>query len=285
MQIIDFDARFTEVLNDWIEKNRSRFRKPDDMEDEVPDVYLRWLNTPADWLDGATPGEYFDQFSDSAELCETLKQYIAEGVPVPDPLLDRLADLADEQVLLNLAKDKAAPCEARMAAIELLRQIESTLPMVEFIRWQVERDDEDDILDNALESLRQMGEGVRKPAKIAFTAADQEGKEALLDVLADYTGDEDVFQFALAQFLNQKDKRALYAGYLAKLDDDRALEHLLDVAEGDDVSYTDFIEIRSAIERLGSEAPVKDWSHDPTYRAFRKAQQGLRPCPLSASRG
>lgn len=277
MQIIDFDARFTEVLNDWIEKNRSRFRKPDDMEDEVPDVYLRWLNTPADWLDGATPGEYFDQFSDSAELCETLKQYIAEGVPVPDPLLDRLADLADEQVLLNLAKDKAAPCEARMAAIELLRQIESTLPMVEFIRWQVERDDEDDILDNALESLRQMGEGVRKPAKIAFTVADQEGKEALLDVLADYTGDEDVFQFALAQFLNQKDKRALYAGYLAKLDDDRALEHLLDVAEGDDVSYTDFIEIRSAIERLGSEAPVKDWSHDPTYRAFRKAQQGLRP--------
>lgn len=281
MQIIDFDARFTEVLNDWIEKNRSRFQKPDDMEDEVPDVYLRWLNTPADWLDGATPGEYFDRFSDSAELCETLKQYIAEGVPVPDPLLDRLADLADEQVLLDLAKDKAAPCEARMAAIELLRQIESTLPMVEFIRWQVERDDEDDILDNALESLRQMGEGVRKPAKIAFHAADQAGKEALLDVLADYTGDEDVFQFALAQFLNQKDKRALYAGYLAKLDDDRALEHLLDVAEGDDVSYTDFIEIRSAIERLGSEAPVKDWSHDPTYRAFRKAQQqqgfALRP--------
>ena len=39
MQIIDFDAKFTDVLNDWIEKNRSRFRKPDDMENEVPDVY------------------------------------------------------------------------------------------------------------------------------------------------------------------------------------------------------------------------------------------------------
>ena len=54
MQIIDFDAKFTEVLTDWIEKNRSRFRRPDDMENEVPDVYLRWLNTPAQWLDGAT---------------------------------------------------------------------------------------------------------------------------------------------------------------------------------------------------------------------------------------
>ena len=226
MQLIDFDAKFTDVLNDWIEKNRHRFRRPDDMENEVPDVYLRWLNTPADWLDGAAPGTYFEKFGNSAELCGMLKGYIAEEIPVPDPLLDRLEELADEQVLLDLAKDKTAPCEARMTAIELLRQIESTLPMVDFIRWQVERDDEDDILDNALESLRQMGESVRKPAKIAFTAADAEGKEALLDV-----------------------------------------------AESDDVSYSDFIEIRSAIERLGSEAPVKDWTNDPTYKAFRRLQK------------
>ena len=273
MNIIDFDARFTEVLNKWIEENRHRFRRPEDMEDEVPDVYLRWLNTPADWLEGCTPGEYFDRFSDSAQLCALLCGYIREGVPVPDPLLDQLAELGDEAALMALAKDKSAPCEARMDAIELLRQIDSTLPMVDFIRWQVERDDEEDILDNALESLRQMGEGVRGPAKVAFLAAGEEGKEALLDVLADYPGDEDVFRFALEQFKTTKDKRALYAGYLAKLDDDHALEALLDVAEGDDVTYTDFIEIRSAIERLGSEAPVRDWTHDPTYQAFKRLQR------------
>ena len=51
MNIIDFDARFTEVLNKWIEENRHRFRRPEDMEDEVPGVYLRWVNTPADWLE------------------------------------------------------------------------------------------------------------------------------------------------------------------------------------------------------------------------------------------
>lgn len=273
MQIIDFDAKFTDVLNDWIEKNRSRFRKPDDMENEVPDVYLRWLNTPAGWLGGVTPGAYFEQFDSSAELCGLLREYISQGVPVPDPLLDRLQELGDEQELLNLVRDKTAPMEARMTAIELLRSLESTLPMVDYIRWQVERNDEDELLDNALESLRQMGEAARKPAKIAFTAAGPAGKEALLDLLADYPGDEDVFQFALEQFKTTRDKRGLYAGYLAKLDDDRALEHLLDVAEGDDVTYSDFIEIRSAIERLGSEAPVRDWSHDPTYRAFRRLQK------------
>ena len=150
MQIIDFDARFTEVLNDWIEKNRSRYKRPEDMEDDVPDVYLRWLNQPAEWLDGAAPGAYFERYNSADELCALLCEYIAQGVPVPDPLLDRLEELGDEKALLALAKDKAAPCEARMAAIELLRQLESTLPMVDFIRWQVERDEEDDLLDNAL---------------------------------------------------------------------------------------------------------------------------------------
>ncbi len=272
MKIIDFDAKFTEILTDWIEKNRSRFRRPEDMEDEVPDVYLKFLNTPADWLDGKTPGEYFDQFDDSQALCDLVCDYIREGVPVPDPLLDRLEELADEPTLLKLALNKQAPCEARMTAIELLRQVDSRLPMVDFIRWQVDRDEEDDLLDNALESLRQMGPDVVRPAKVAFLAADDEGKEALVDVLADYPGDQDVFDFALNQFKTRKDKRALYAGYLAKLEDDHALEALLDVAEGDDVSYTDFIEIRSAIERLGSEAPVRDWTHDPTYRAFKRLQ-------------
>ncbi len=273
MECIDFDVHFEEYLNAWMEKNRARFKRPEDMEEEVPDVYLRFLNAPAGWLDGATPGAYFDRFDRAAELCDLLSAYVRQGVPVPDPLLDRLADLGDEQALLALVRDRQAPCAARMHGIELLRQLDSSLPMVDFIRWQVERQEDEDLLDNALESLRQMGEAVRRPAKLAFTAAGPEGKEALLDVLCDYPGDEDVFRYALEQFQVRKDKRALFAGYLAKLEDDHALEALLDAAESDDVSYIDFIEIRSAIERLGSEAPVRDFSNDPTYRAVRRLQK------------
>ena len=260
------------MLNDWVEKNQTKFANADEMEAAMPDVYLRFLNTPADWLGGKAPGNAFDDVSDAGELVALMKRYIEEEIPVPDPLLDRIAEIADDQPLMELVKDKSAPCEARMMGIELLRQMDSTAPMVDFLRWQVEREDEDDILDNALESLRQMGEQVVKPAKIAFHAADEAGKEALLDLLADYPGDQEVFDFALNQFKNTKDKRALYAGYLAKLDDDHALEALLDVAESDDVTYIDFIEIRSAIERLGSEAPVRDFSNDPTYKAVKRLQ-------------
>ena len=273
MECIDFDERFTQALNEWTEKNRSKYRNADDLEEAALDYYQTWLETPADWLDSCAPGEYFARVDDAAALTALLRDYVQKEISVPDPLLDRLAELADEAPLLALVRDEAAPCEARMYAVELLRQMDSTAPMVDYIRWQVERAADDDLLDNALESLRCMGEAVRKPAKIAFLAADESGREALLDVLADYPGDEDVLNFALSQFRNRAEKRALYAGYLGKLDDDRALEPLAEVAEAPGVTYIDFIEIRNAIERLGGEAPVRDFSGDPTYQAVKKAQK------------
>jgi len=272
MELIDFDAHFSDTLNDWIEENKTKFKRPEDMEDAAPEVYLNWLNEPAEWLGGKAPGEYYTQFDDAAALVELLVAYTHSDIAIPDPLLDRLEELADEKPILALVRDAQAPCEARMHAVELLRQLESTAPMVDYIRWQVERTMDDDLLDNALESLRCMGEGVRRPTKLAFTVADDTGKEALLDVLADFPGDDDVLNFALRQLKTQTDKRALYAGYLGKLDDDRALEPLLELAEADGLSYIDFIEIRNAIERLGGEAPLREFGDDPTYQAVQKRQ-------------
>ena len=272
MKLIDFDTHFTEYLHQWIAKNEHRFQRPEDMEDEMPEVYLQFLDTPADWLDGIAPGVYFERDTDAAALCDLLCSYVSGEVPVPDPLLLRLSALADEAALLRLVRDPSAPCAARMHGIDLLRELESTAPMVDYIRWQVERGEDAELLDNALESLRTMGESVFKPAKIAFQAAEQEGKEALLDVLCDFPMDEDVFAFTLSCFQTLPVKRGLFAGYLAKLGDDRALEALLDAAESTSIDYVDFIEIRSAIERLGSEAPIRDFSKDPSYLAMRRVQ-------------
>lgn len=273
MKLIDFDARFNDALTLWIERNARRFKRPEDMEDAAPEFYLEWLSTPADWLGGRAPGAYFDSTHDAGELTALLRAYVAGGVSVPDPLLNRLEELGEEAPLLALMRDEGAPCEARMHAVELLRQLDSRAPMVDYIRWQVERNADDDLLDNALESLRRMGEAVRRPACVAFAAADEAGREALMDVLADFPPDEETLAFALSQFKNRPEKRALYAGYLGKLGDDRALEPLMDAAESGDVSYVDFIEIRNAIERLGGEAPLRDFDDDPTYRAVKRLQK------------
>ncbi len=272
MKPIDFDAAFAQALGRWIEENRGKFRSADAMEDAAPEFYTQWLAAPADFLGGETPDGYFARYTNAGELIKLLLSYIAQGVPVPDPLLTRLCALKDENALFALAKDENAPAEARMHAMEILRELESELPMVEYIRWQVERSADEELLDSALESLCAMGAKAIGPAKIAFLAADDGGREALLDVLSQSAGDDDVLYFAIRRFKECADRRALYAGDLGKLGDDRALEPLLAAAEDKDVSYIDFIEIRNAIERLGGEAPWRDFSDDPTYIAVRRLQ-------------
>ncbi|HNW86047.1 MAG TPA: hypothetical protein PLP25_05795 [Candidatus Limiplasma sp.] len=273
MELIDFDAHFSQTLSEWIEANRARFKNAEAMEDAAPEAYQTWLETPADWLGGVAPIDYFARFDDAKMLTDWLLAYANSDTPIPDLLLDRLEELNNEAPILALLRDEAAPCEARMHAVDMLRQLDSRAPMVDYIRWQVERAQDEDLLDNALESLRSMGEEVRRPAKIAFVAADDAGKEALLDVLADFLPcDEDALAFALRQFQAVPEKRALYAGYLGKMEDDRALAPLMDMAEAEGLSYIDFIEIRNAIERLGGEAPVRDFD-DPTYHAVKRLQK------------
>ena len=274
MNCIDFDARFMACWEDWERKNRHRFKRVDDMEDEVPGVYLKFLNAPADWLGGETPAEYFEKYDDGQLLVDWMLAYIDQETPVPDLLLHRITELENAvQPLLTLLVDRSAPVEARANAIELLQEMERTEPLITYVRWQVERAEDDDLLEKALESLKEMGEPALEACRVAFRAADTVGKEALLDYLSDYPCTDEVFHFALDAFRRQPDKRALFAGYLGKLNDDRALEALLDVAESDDVSYIDFLEIRNAVERLGGEAPVRDFTGDPTYQAMRRMQE------------
>ena len=55
-EIIDFDSRFADYTARWAEAHRKEYRNYEAMENDLPKVYMTFLNTPADWLDGITPG-------------------------------------------------------------------------------------------------------------------------------------------------------------------------------------------------------------------------------------
>lgn len=74
-------------------------------------------------------------------------------------------------------------------------------------------------------------------------------------MLSNFPGNEQVFQLAMRLFRENPERRALFAGYLGKLGDERALEPLMQAAQDDRVRYLDYIELRNAIEELGGVAP------------------------------
>ncbi len=271
MPIINFDEHFADFMSEWMKKHEEQYGSFDEMEEDMPRIYMAFLNTRARWLGNVTPGAYFTQFEDPKVLVDWLAQYCDERVPVPDLLLEQITAVGRpcEKRLLELLKDEEAPEEARMIAVNQLREMESILPKMLYIQWQLNRDEKDELKDNALESLTDMGEAVVQPILQELPKANAAGEEALLEVLSHYPGNEQVFKLALRLFRERKERRALFAGYLAKLGDERALPELIAAAEEEKLPYLTFIEIRNAIESMGGTCPERSYEDDPEYEALR----------------
>lgn len=275
MPVINFDEHFAAFTSEWMKEHRQEYRTFDDMEEDVPRIYMAFLNTRASWLGSVTPGSYFTQFEDPKVLVDWMNQYCDEGVPIPEPLLEQIAFVGKpcEKRLVELLKDEEATDEAKMTAVGLLRDLDSVQPKMLYINWQLERKAEDDLKDNAVESLIGMGESVVQPILQQFGKANETGKEALLEVLSHFSGNEQILRLMLDAFQTHPEKRALFAGYLAKLGDERALPALTEAAALPNVPYLTYIEIRNAIETLGGECPEREYDDDPEYEALRGLDQ------------
>ena len=276
MRCINFDKEFERYLSAWMKEHTREYRNYDEMEAAMPDVYAAFLDTPVAWLSGARPGEYFSQFDNPRQLVNWMEDYFKQRIPVPDLLLNRISELGlkAEEALMNLLKKEKATQEIRMAVITLLREIDSLAPMEYYISLQaLRRDEEDELADNALDSLASMGERAVDAMRRALPLASPDGQEAMLSLLSDYPGDETVFQTALQLFHTRRERAAVLADCLGKLGDERALPALKALAASEETPYLDYIELRSAIEALGGDAPERDFdAQDPAYEAMRSMQ-------------
>ncbi|NLB91173.1 MAG: hypothetical protein GX786_08150, partial [Clostridiales bacterium] len=173
---------------------------------------------------------------------------------------------------VSLLEDPSATEEAKMTAIALLRDLESLQPMKIYIRWQLTRQEKDDLKDHAVESLKAMGKEALNAIESALDRANEYGQEALLDALIGRRGGNKIFDLVLQFFQEKPEKRAVFADYLGKLGDMRALPVLKEAAMDPQVTYLDYIEIRNAIESLGGDCPERDFEEDEGYEALRQLQ-------------
>lgn len=268
--LINFDEHFQQVLMQWIAAESEKGRQPEELENEIQDRYEQFLKEPADWLDGVCPNDYFAKYTDAEKLVGLMLEYCKNGVSVPDLLLLRINELkaTNQSALLNIISDNSNPEEAIMLAMDLLNQAESTAPMQMYINMQKNREAKDDIADKALECLQVMNVDVSSDLIKIFDEASDEGRDAMLDILAKPGCNESVFEHTLSRFKICTKSVAMYACYLARINDERALEPLKIRAEEPQTDYADYLEIRAAAERLGGKVIDRDYSQDPLYNAL-----------------
>jgi hypothetical protein len=272
MIIENFDERFSRYVSAWVRKNASRFRNTDEMEAAMPDVYTRWLNTPAKWLDGESPGLFFAKYDDPLFLIAWMRAYIDASVPLPDPLLERLGELgarAREALLEQLDSDNA---EMTMLALTLLEEIEGEPPIARYLDLVLRMGGEGEIAIKATEALRTAGFAALPHCLAAMETASLPVRMCLMDMLADFPGEQRILDHALA-LLREGANPALMAAYMARIGDESALDALYAIAKDPAIDYLTYIETVGAIEALGGDRPeAREFAGDPMYESLRNIE-------------
>ena len=155
--------------------------------------------------------------------------------------------------------------------VSLLREMESQAPMQRYIDFIASLEEPSDKGDLCAEALLSMGEAVVAPVLAALSGAGQAGRDIFADILSNYPGDDRIYDLLVERFAMREEKRALFASYLAKLGDDRAIPMLKEAAQSPDINYLDYVEVVNAIEELGGERPPeREFSGDPYYESLRR---------------
>ncbi|MBQ3079835.1 MAG: hypothetical protein IJC48_07560 [Clostridia bacterium] len=274
-EILDFDANFAAYSEKWMQMNQKKFKNIEQMEDAMPEVYMRWLNSPAAFLMGETPAMYFTKYNNASELVRWVIEYENADVPVPDPLLERISDLGARAVnaLMNAAGNSENTAQTRITCLNLLKETDAGEKPMEMCLDMIDRREEDDELaDVAAELLSNMGKAVVMPILERFEEVTDEAKETYLDVLCNYPGDDRIYKALIDAFITHDDKKALYASFIGKLGDDRAVDILKDALSLPEISYLDYLEIRNAVEMLGGTVEGdREFAGDPYYETLKNA--------------
>ncbi len=268
--MLDLDALFRAYL-----KERQDAGEILALDDELQDVYRRWLDTPSDALRGVKPGQLFAR-SDPDALIEAFLSYHVAGLPVPEPMLDAIGDSrACESALRDIALGcfEGASPEARLTAMELLTQSGSAYALPVLLK-ALEAPNDDDASDLATDLLAGRGSTVLEELLAALPHASPSTADRICGLLADMPPDERIFSCLLQRFAVEGADVGFIASLLRRYGDDRARPALeASLEQGRAKRYADFVALKDAVETFGGTVTAEpQFPDDPDFeRANGKA--------------
>ena len=267
IKIVDIDSLFDKYISDFVYKNIGKV-KPDEIENQIPELYKKFGQEKLKELDGKSPEEFYREYS-GEELVECLKTHIQQGVAISDFLCETITENKENERSLIKALDEESQEEFILYVMNMLCDMDSkncATKFLEMVLW----DYSEPIKELATEFLKERADSVKEEILTQFRESSDETKEYLTEILSGSAKDDRVFDVLIEQFAKNENKIPIYAGYLAKYGDDRALPFLLAQIEKEKIPYADFEELRFAIEALGGEYnKERDFKSDKSYKKIK----------------
>lgn len=268
IKILDLDAVFDKYISDYVYKNVGKV-KPEEIENNISVLYSKFGDEKLDVLDGKTPNTYYTE-SGAEELLSVLKRHLTDGVAVSDFLCEAIISNPDSGAVIGKILGQDNDEEYTLYLLNILSDINGELPasrLLEFVLY----DYGEPIRETATSLLGKASDTVKEQILATFNDASESVKADLTDILSNCSKDDRVFDVLTLQFVKHPENVPLYASYLTKYGDERALPFLLTAIENEKISYPDFEELRFAIESLGGEyTKERDFSKDKYYKKIKQ---------------
>ncbi len=270
-KLIDVDKLFSSFAPRFIAENYSML-EPDEIEEKIDEIYYHFGNTKLAELGDKTVVEYFESFTIS-DLIKMLSDYVLSGLEPSSYLTDAIikADGGVEE-LSSLLKSESD--DLIVYAMNLLSD-KGVVAKPEYLDYILDGYD-DRVCELATELLSTNAGAVVDKILSEFDNAPIDKKVNLIEILSSAPKSDKAFEILINAFLENKNNLPLYAYYLSKYGDEKALPYLYDAIESDSIDYGDYTELKCAIEVLGGECKIKkDFSQDKAFLAVKKVEDEI----------
>lgn len=263
MKLIDFDALFDRKLEQYMKENAGKYTEGQ-WETLIPKLYKNFGDTFVKSA-GATPLEYYAKMTDEA-LCETLKEHIAQEVPVSDFLArelesrncpDALSALikSDDESLSLAAISVAGEGERANALFFEILTKDSPSAVKELVAEKLRTQDAEPFKERALDCYKR---GI--------------AKEYMIELLCRCEKDDRIFGVLMDELKELDANIPVLAGEIARYGDERAVEFLVERIDREETTFCEYQELICAIEALGGEyTEERDFSLDKDYQIIKSA--------------
>ncbi len=266
VKILDLDNLFEEYISDFVKQNIGKI-KPEEIENQIPVLYEKFGGESLSELGGKTPTTYYKDFS-AEELVNALITHIETGVSVSDYLCEAITEKDSEGVLLSKLESVENE-EFTVYAMNILNDKKSLSALDKYLEI-VEWDYPEPLKEIATEFLCENALKVKDKILERWGEYSINAKGYFCEILSNASGDERILALLLEQFALHPDEMPLYANYLAKFGDDKALPFLYTAIESEKINYHEFEELRFAIETLGGVYDKqRDFRKDKTYKKIK----------------
>ncbi len=273
IKILDLDKLFDKYIESYVYSNIGKI-KPEEIENNIPVLYVKFGNESLKELDGKTPNEYYKNFT-AEELLNALKEHLEKNVPVSDFLCEALTlnPKNADVIIKELSTDKDE--QFTLYLMNMLEEMNADIPTERFLDFII-LDYSVPIKELASEILQTKSDKVKSAILKEYENVSDKTKTYLVEILSFAKLKEDkIFDILIKEFVSHPKEIPFYVNLLARYGDERAVPFIKTVIEDDKISYADFEELRFALEVFGEVYDKeRDFSKDKFYNKIKGKRAG-----------